>query len=240
MRKRLSYFVVFAGLSLGLHASAQKPAANKFRHAIERSQDAARIISLLALSESGLPKELVVRAKAIGVFPEVRKETLGWSTDTMGYGVISTRLKEGWSTSAFYEFAGGGFGNPFAKNEKMALILLFLTDNAITAFEKGRVELKNEKRAEPGPVGELTESQRTSLADAKIVAYAYYNGKLTGVGFNRSFGKSFVVNPENKVNTPLYGMKGREVLAGKKVDAASLPAGIPAYQQALEKYYPQP
>ena len=42
----------------------------------------------------------------------------------------------------------------------------------------------------------------------------------------------------NKINTPLYGLKGREVLAGKKVDPSILPAGIPAYYEALVKYCP--
>jgi hypothetical protein len=42
---------------------------------------------------------------------------------------------------------------------------------------------------------------------------------------------------DNKINMPRYGLKGREVLPGKKVDAASVPAGIPAFQEALQKYY---
>jgi len=50
--------------------------------------------------------------------------------------------------------------------------------------------------------------------------------------------KNFLLNPDNKINMPLYSMKGREVLAGKKVDATKLPAGILSYQEALTKYFP--
>ncbi len=32
-------------------------------------------------------------------------------------------------------------------------------------------------------------------------------------------------------------VKGREVLAGKKVDTKSLPVGVLAFQEALQKYY---
>ena len=40
---------------------------------------------------------------------------------------------------AFYQFAGGGYGNPFAKNETNGVILLFMTKDAVGWFEKGGV-----------------------------------------------------------------------------------------------------
>jgi hypothetical protein len=46
------------------------------------------------------------------------------------------------------------------------------------------------------------------------------------------------LNPDNNINTPVYGMKGREVLTGKKIDPANLPVGISAYQEMLQKYLP--
>jgi lipid-binding SYLF domain-containing protein len=218
-------------------AFAQKE-VNKFPHAIERSGDAGRIVSMLALlPDSGMPKELIDKAEAIGVFPKVSKETAYFSTVTQGYGVISARKENGWTMPAFYSFGGGGYGSLFAKNETNGVILLFMTKDAVVAFEKGGVPLKGEKKALAGPVGAITNEQKKDLADAHILAYSYFNGKLSGTAFGKSFWKSFGLNPDNKINTPLYGMKGREVLAGKKVDAGSLPAGIPAYQEALQKHY---
>ena len=46
-----------------------------------------------------------------------------------------------------------------------------------------------------------------------------------------------MLDPDNNINKPLYGMKGREVLAGKKIDTASLPVAVPACREALQKYY---
>jgi SH3 domain-containing YSC84-like protein 1 len=189
MRYLLVLLSAAALASLNLSFAAEST-ANKFPHAIERSKDAARIVSLLATPESEMPKELMARAKAIGIFLEVRKETAVFSSTTMGYGVISARLKNGWSAPAFYAFGGGGYGNPFAKNEKMAVLMLFLTEDAVAAFEKGGLALKNEKHADAGPVGELSDEQRKDLADAKIVAYTYYNGKLNGTTFGRVFGRA--------------------------------------------------
>jgi hypothetical protein len=59
----VSLLVMFALLPFG--AFAQKP--NKFEDALERSKDAGRIVSLLALMPDGdLPKELVDKAQAMG------------------------------------------------------------------------------------------------------------------------------------------------------------------------------
>lgn len=218
-------------------APAQK---NKFPDAIERSGDAARIIELLTVvPDSGFPKELVDKAHAIGVFPKVEKVSALFAQATHGHGVISTRLDNGWSMPAYYQFGGSGYGNPFAKNDMYSVILLFMTKDAVAAFEKGGVALKNEKKAIEGPVGVITDEQRKEMEGAHILAYAYFNGKLKGISFGKSFWKEFALNPDNKINKPLYGMKGREVLAGRNVYAGALPAGIPAYRDALQKYYGQ-
>lgn len=223
-------------LAGGPKASAQKP---RFAHAIERSGDAGRIISLLALvPDSGLPKELVDKAQAVGVFPKVRKESALFVNSSLGYGVISVRQDKGWSWPAFYAFGGGGYGSPFAKNEASAVILLFMTKDALSWFEKGGVPLKNEKKALAGPVGTISEQQRKELEGAQVLAYSYYNGRLDGTAFGKSFWKSFALNPDNNINKPMYGIKGREVLAGGKIDPSTVPAGISAFQEALAKYYP--
>ncbi len=231
---------VLLSLALGNRASAQKQ-GNKFPDAIERSGDAARIVSLLALlPDSGFPKELVDKAVAVGVFPKVTRETAFITHVTLGYGVISARQENGWTSPAYYQFSGGGYGSPFAKNETNAVILLFMTKDAVSWFEKGGVPLTNEKKAIAGPVGAVTDGQSKELEGAQILAYAYYNGKLNGTAFGKSFWKKFLLNPDNNINKPLYGMKGREVLAGQKIEAQTLPAGVSAFQEALTKYYAKP
>src|SRR4051794_26787302 len=119
-------FIIIFSLTLALLLSAPAFAQNKFPKAIERSEDAARIIELLVVGpDSGLPKELTDKAVAIGVFPKVEKQSALFSQASQGYGVISARLENGWTLPAFYQFGGSGFGNPFAKNEMYGLVLLF-------------------------------------------------------------------------------------------------------------------
>ena len=79
--------------------------------------------------------------------------------------------------------------------------------------------MKNEKKAVEGPVGTITDEQRKELENAPILAYSYFNGKLNGTAFGKSFWKSFNLNPDNNINKPVYGMKGRKVLSGKQIDS---------------------
>lgn len=233
----ISAVSVYSTSSLPSNA-AQKPDPKKFQHAINRSADAGRILTLLAVTpDNGIPKELLDRSEAIAVFPKVVREMAVFTQTTKGYGVISSRTEKGWTMPAFYRFGGGGYTNPFSDSESYALILLFLTKDSVQWFEQGGVALTDYKTAEEGPVGSISEQQRKSLIGVPMVAYSYYNGRLSGKGFSSSFWKVFALNPDNNINNPVYGLKGREVLAGASVDTAKVLEGISVYQEALVKHY---
>ena len=226
--------ICFSLILVAAPAAAQKPKAERFAYAVERSRDAARIVALLtALPEEGIPRELIDRSSAIGVFPKVERETIYFTHMIHGYGVISVRRTNDWTMPAFYQFMGAGYGNPFSEKENYGVILFFFGQDAVDSFEKGGVRLNKEKQTVAGPVGVITEAQRKELENARVVAYAYYNGKLKGTEYN----SRFALNPDNNINTPLYGVKGREILAGKEPDPAMLPDGIAAYREALKKNY---
>ena len=226
--------ICFLLILVAAQVGAQKPKAERFAHAVERSRDAARMAALLtAVPEDGMPRELIDRSSAIGVFPKVERETIYFTHMIHGYGVISVRRNDDWTMPAFYQFMGAGYGNPFSEKENYGVVLLFFGQDAVDSFEKGGVRLNKEKQTIPGPVGAITEAQRKELESARVIAYAYYNGKLKGTEYN----SRFALNPDNNINTPMYGVKGREILAGKEPDPATLPDGIAAYREALKKYY---
>ncbi len=209
----------------------------KFDFAVVRSQDAAKIVSLLAeLPQTGFPKELMNKVEGVGVFPHVTKETLLFQQSVQGYGVICVRADKGWTLPAFYRFMGGGYTSTFVDEDQISVIVLFMDKEALAWFEKGRVGLTEQEKVMAGPVGAISEAQKAELASAHVIGYVYDNSKLKGSKFS-SGSKSFLLNPDNNVNKPLYGLKGREVLAGKQVNIPSIPQGIKAYQEALEKYY---
>jgi len=245
MNRRIALCLTI-GAAFWLHATSfghtsnasQNADPQKFRHAVTRSGDAGRIITMLAvMPDFTIPKELMDKAEAVGVFPKVVRETAFIMQASKGWGVISARQGSGWTMPAFYMFGGGGYGNPFAESDTHGVILLFMTKEALSWFEKGGVQLKNQRKAVEGPVGGMSDVQRKQLEDVHVIAYAYYNGRLNGTAFGTSFWKSFGLNPDNNINKPVYGMKGREVLAGTTVDPTKVIPGISAYQEALTKYY---
>jgi lipid-binding SYLF domain-containing protein len=234
----LLFLATYSAYNTSGWASVQKADPGKFRHAVLRSEDAGRIITMIAvLPDMTIPKELMERAEAIGVFPKVVRETALFLYELKGYGVISARQGSSWTLPAFYRFGGGGYGSPFAGTDAHAVILLFMKKDAVSWFEKGGLELKNEKKAIEGPIGQISDVQRKQLEDVQVIAYAYYNGRLDGKAFGSSFWKAFGLNPDNNINNPVYGVKGREVLTGKPIDPAKVLPGIASFQDALVKYY---
>jgi lipid-binding SYLF domain-containing protein len=235
----LGFVIATAALLPVSHlVSAQQTPATKFKHAVVRSHDSAKIIELLSeLPDAGFPRDIARRAQGIAVFPLVTKQSVLFQQSVEGYGVISARQADGWTLPAFYRFVGSGFTGKFAGESKMAVILLFMNKETVNWFSKGRVYLEDEKKAIAGPVGPLTEEQKKQLVGVNMFGYVYLESKLIGTDFGTTF-KQFLLNPDNNINTPMYGMKGRIVLAGKPIDPAKFPAGIPAFQEALQKYYP--
>lgn len=215
---------------------AQKPAAERFKHAIERSEDSARLLPLLLLPESGFPKELLDRAEMVAVFPRAKRQSVLVRRFLDGYGVVSTRQEDGWSLPAFYRFTSAPRKFSGASEETLAVILLFLNKDSVSWFGEGKSKFKSDKAARLGPVGPLTEEQRKDLTGAQILAYTYYNGRVNANDIDPDFFKDFIIDQDNNVNKSLYGAKGHEILTGKKVDPASLPPGISAFQEALQKY----
>ena len=98
--------MVLLATAIGLPSSpgttGQQPGATRYKHAVVRSQDSAKIIELLSeLPEQGFPRELAAQAQGIAVFPLVTKTTVFFQQAMEGYGVVSTRQADGWSLPAF-------------------------------------------------------------------------------------------------------------------------------------------
>ncbi|MDX6557861.1 MAG: hypothetical protein QOF72_910 [Blastocatellia bacterium] len=238
MKNLLTHIVVsLVGLALSVFpASAQKPTSEKFKHAIERSEDSARLLSLLAQPNSGLPSGLMAKARIVAVFPRASRQDALVRRFLQGYGVISSRQDSGWSSSAFYQFTSAPRKFSGSSDETLAVILFFLNEDALSWFEDGKSKFKGERAALLGPVN--GPESKAQAPEAQIVAYTYYNGKLNASNVDPDFFRDFILDQDNNINEPLYGARGREVLAGRKVDSASLPSGISAFQEALQKYCP--
>jgi lipid-binding SYLF domain-containing protein len=239
---RTSHLILILTIVISSAASAtgQKPAGGKFNDAIKRSEGSAGIISMVAqLSQNDIPKNLIEQAAAIGVFP-CKKTDLLIEHAILCPGVIVSRTQNGWSLPAFYRFGGGGFGRPDpALSQSNALILLFMARQPVDWLGKASI-LRNMREAVAGPLGSITEAQTSALIKASVIAYALRKDTLSGEILKSDFWRGIGLVEDNNINAPLYGIKGREVLAGRKIVSASLPAGISAFQEAVQKHWPVP
>src|SRR5207253_2395331 len=108
--------------------SAQAAGAQKFSDAVRRSQEAAKIIADIAeLSSGGIPKEVIDKAQAVVVFPNVTTLKLLIEKAIKGRGVASARQGSGWTLPAYYNFGGvAEFELSSLGQESTNLILLFM------------------------------------------------------------------------------------------------------------------
>jgi lipid-binding SYLF domain-containing protein len=208
--------------------------AEELKKASQRSESAANILTgILNVPDKGIPKELVERAEAIAVFPHVVKAKLLLEQLTVGYGVISRRSPKGWTLPAYYRFSGGGIELNIAGGESADIVLLFMNDETVNLFQKGRLELKGKMKALSGPVGEVTTDRKEEIAKSNIIAYLRSKGELRGISIKSDLLKGFIINPDNNINKAIYGVKGRDILAGRPTAIQSVPPGVDRFSQFL-------
>ena len=97
-------------VSTSFAQTSRERSTKKARDAAKQSAKAARVFEqIMATREKSIPRDLLQRAEAVAVFPGVLKAgfILGGRG---GSGVISRRVKDGWSAPAFFDLTGGSIG----------------------------------------------------------------------------------------------------------------------------------
>jgi len=215
-------------------AAGQGVDKDKLENAARRSRNAAKVLTAVnGLPGETIPRELFDRAKAVGVFPGIDKVSLLFEQASQGYGVVCRRLQGGWSPPAYYSFGTGGLGFTSVGAEKPDVIVLFMTDKAVEAFQKGRIGFKGELTGVAGPLGALNEEKEKSIRAANVIVYMFAGGKVKGVELGSNFFKDAGVNPDNNINKAVYGLKGRDVLSGKEPLRPSALPTVSEYRDAL-------
>jgi len=218
----------------GIYGFAQ----NRTETAVRRSQNAAKTIQVITIlpEEEAIPAELLKAALAIGVFPDVTKMGLLFSQSMSGYGVISRKTENGWTLPAYYSFGSAQFDLSFSF-KSFDLIVLFIDDETVSAFQSGRIELKGLRAGVAGPIGKMTREKENSIRMASIIVYALVDGKLKGISVESDFLDGAVINPDNNVNNSVYGVKGRDILKGI-APKSTVPGGINSFSEILKQKFP--
>jgi lipid-binding SYLF domain-containing protein len=189
-----------------------------------RTQDAARHASeaaktfteIMNVKDKAIPKELLDTAEAIAVFP--------------GQGVISRRVRGGWSAPAFFNLSGGSFGAQIGA-QKTDYVLLIMNQSGLDGLLKDKFELGGEVGISAGPVGREAAASTNPRLDAGILSYSRSKGAFIGAAL-----KGAVISPDNDLNEAVYGKKADEMLKGPSMTFAQMPASVRIFPRTLVRY----
>ena len=203
---------------------------NKAADAASQSAKAAKAFdAIMQVPDKAIPQELLARAKAIAVFPEVLKVAFTVGGEG-GRGVVSRRVGDGWGDPVFLK-AGGGSVGPQIGASATDFVLLLMNDESIAGLMKDRFELGGEAQVAAGPVGRNAGAATDALMQAAILSYSRSHGLFAGVNV-----KGIVIRPEDDLNVAVYNKTARELLGTPVTADESAKAGLHAFPQALGRY----
>src|SRR5689334_1385660 len=209
---------------------AQKKSSSRTQDAARHASEAAETFTdVMNVKEKAIPKEMLDTAEAIAVFPGVIKAAF-LVGGRGGQGVISKRVKGGWSAPAFFNLGGGSFG-PQIGAQKTDYVLLIMNESGLNGLLKDKFELGGEASVAAGPVGREAAASTTPRLDAGIFSYSRSKGAFIGAAL-----KGAVITPDNDLNEAIYGKKADEVLNAKPMTFAQMPASVRIFPRTLVRY----
>lgn len=212
-------------------ARAQSKNAKKIAGATKEAQKAADVFTeIMNVPDQAIPQKLLDKAEAVAVFPGVIKA--GFIVGgRAGDGVISRRVKGGWSAPAFFNLAGGSVGLKIGAS-KTDFVLLFMNEEALNGLLKDRFEIGGEGSVAAGPVGRSASASTDALLRAGIISYSRSKGAFAGLEI-----KGVVISPDNEDNLAVYGKKSNEILSpARPWTMAQMPAGVRIVPRTLARY----
>lgn len=211
-------------------ALGQGKNAKKLADATKNAQKASDTFTeVMNVPDKAIPQSLLDKAEAIAVFEVVKAGFIvGGRT---GHGVISRRVKGGWSAPAFYNLNGGSFGLQIGA-AKIDVVLLFMNTGAVESLMQDKFEIGGEGSAAAGPVGRSASASTDAQLKAQILSYSRSKGLFAGLEL-----KGVAISPDNNDNEPVYGMKAGDILAPtKQWKITDMPAGVRIFPRTLARY----
>ena len=221
--------VALALASFPTRTSAQKN--SRTQDAARHSREAAEVFTqIMNIREKAIPKELLDKAEAIAVFPGVIKAAFVFG-GRGGQGVISRRIRGGWSAPAFFHLTGGSFGAQIGAS-KTDYVLLIMNDDGLNGLLQDKFEIGGEVGVAAGPVGREAAASTNATLDAGILSYSRSKGAFIGAAL-----KGAAITPDNNLNEAVYAKKAKEVLTERNpIKLAAMPAAVRIFPRTLARY----
>jgi lipid-binding SYLF domain-containing protein len=171
--------------ALGLLATAAGARADSPGELGERLRKATAVLSEMAngKQDTDIPREMLARARAIAVFPGVKKGAVIVG-GRHGQGVMSVkRVSDGrWSAPAFFTVGGGSFGLQLG-GQVIDLVLVVMTEKGIESLLKSETTLGGDVSLTAGPKSLHEAANTDGSFKAEIFSYARSSGFFAGASF---------------------------------------------------------
>ena len=228
VRILFAFTLVFMLVGGSVLVPAQKQARTQDaeRHAREAANAFADIMNI---RDKAIPKELLDKSEAIAVFPGVVKAAFIVG-GRGGQGVISRRVKGGWSAPAFFNINGGSFG-PQIGAQKTDYVFLIMNQDGMDGLLKDKFELGGETGVAAGPIGREAAASTNLRLDAGILSYSRSKGAYIGAALKGAY-----ISPDNDLNEAIYGKKANELLKGAPLAFGQMPPSVRIFPRTLVRY----
>jgi lipid-binding SYLF domain-containing protein len=213
------------------------PPAGEVKHAVKGSAHAADVFKDFADVRDKIPKDILCKAAAIGVFKGVFNMAFVFGY-RQGNGAITVRTPNGWSAPVYYKMKGGNFGWQIGV-QSTDFVLVFMSQESIRDLADGEFDLALDANAVIGPVfGARASAGHPDFPKGKTVfVYARSNGAYIGAVVDGA-----KLYARNNVNRDLYGMNALDLLSDPTriptMCAACLPPGVNDFPQAVAASVP--
>jgi lipid-binding SYLF domain-containing protein len=206
--------IVALSVALGTMLSSSAVRAADATRESERVNKAADVLdSILKAPDREVPEELLSRAYAVAVIPNLVKGAF-LAGGSFGKGLVASRGEDGvWSTPAFVDIGGGSFGLQIGI-EATDLVLVFTRPDGLNEMLKDNLKLGVEAAAVAGPVGRHLEAGSNFTFDSPIYAYSRNKGAFAGVAVDGS-----ILSIDDSSDHEVYGrsVSGTDILVRNTV-----------------------
>ena len=210
---------------------AQKQNDKEISNAAKTAQKATKALDeIMAISDKSIPTDLLRKAKAVAVFPDVIKGAfiLGGQG---GKGLIVQKVGNSWGAPALFKLGGGSVGFQIG-GSSTDVIMLFMTDKSVKNLLEDKFEIGGEASAAAGPVGRTAKASTDAQLQAQILSYSRAKGLFAGISLS-----GVVISPDNDANMALYSHTAKEILTGGSLKPpVVVPPATKPFQQAVARY----
>jgi lipid-binding SYLF domain-containing protein len=216
------------------HPRAMDTRDKKRQDAADQSAKAAKAFeAIMQVPDKAIPGDLLAKAKAIAVFPQVIKVAFTVGGEG-GRGVVSRRNGDGWARPVFFRGGGPSFGAQAGASSTDYFFLL-MNDESVDGLMKDKFAFGGEAGVAAGPVGRNAGAGTDALMHAAMLSYSRSRGVFAGVNL-----KGVVVKPEDELNLAVYNKTAEEIFKAPSDGDATTEDELGAFPRALGRYTGKP